>query len=124
MTNKDKRKSLDAIFQILDVNNDGSLTQNELEKVLSCTRPFYEGFEGTHEINGNEEAAKLMRKLKADDNGGKISREKFISALFDDPEFSSFQKQFNINEASVKPGIFYTEPGKVAPSLGDFLKNK
>ena len=122
MTNKDKRKSLDAIFQILDVNNDGTLQSWELEKILSCTRPFQDGFTGEQDINGAKEAEKLINKLNTDENGGKITREKFISTLFDDPEFFEFQKQFNLNEASVKPGEYYTDPGRIAPSLGDFLK--
>lgn len=124
LTNKDKRKSLDAIFQILDVNNDGYLQIWELEKILSCTRPFQDGFLGMQDENGAKEAEKLILKLDGDKNGGRITREKFISTLFYDPEFVEFQKQFNLSEASVKPGEFYTEPGRVAPCLGDFLKNK
>ena len=69
---------------------------------------------------GSKEAEKLMGKLST--NNGHITREKFISTLFDDPEFAEFQKQFNLNEASVKPGEYYTEPGRVTPSLGNFLK--
>ena len=112
---------MDAIFQILDVNNDESLTIDELEKVLACIRPFQEGFENTQDENGALEAAKLMRKLEAEKNGGKISRETFVSTLLKDTELENFQRQFNINEASYKPGEYYTEPGKM--SLGNFLKN-
>ena len=72
-------------------------------------RPFYDQ---EYEVSGANEAAKLMKKLDAN-NTGKVSKDAFVSSLLNDPESAEFCNSFNIDNASVKHGPLYTdEPGK------------
>ena len=71
LTGSDKKKTLETMFDILDLNNDGFLSQNEIEKVCIATRGKEEGQHfghlndefNTFEKNGKEEADKLMKKI-------------------------------------------------------------
>ena len=115
------------MFDILDLNRDGYLTQNEIERICIATRSFSEGDNyggrdcNTFEKNGRDEAEKLMKKLDTS-NEGKVSRDTFIKAMFDEPEFEIFQKRFNLNE-KLEHGCVYTDTGSVQVALGDLLKD-
>ena len=116
------------MFDILDLNRDGYLTQNEIERICIATRSLSEGenYHGgedfnTFEKNGKDEAEKLMKKLDKS-NEGKVSRDTFIKAMFDEPEFEIFQKRFNLNE-KLEHGCVYTDTGSVQVALGDLLKD-
>ena len=93
----------------MDIDQDGFVTENELQRILACMRPFYDN---EFEQNGANEAAILMKKLDTNKTG-KVPKEVFVSSLINDPECAEFCKSFNLDEASVKPGNLYTdEPGK------------
>jgi Ca2+-binding EF-hand superfamily protein len=130
LTGSDKKKSLETMFDILDLNNDGFLSQNEIEKVCIATRSREEGQNfghlndefNTFEKNGKEEAEKLMKKLDTK-NEGRVSKEVFLNAMFKEPEFETFRKRFNINEQLLQHGNVYTDPGSVPVALGDLLRD-
>lgn len=117
------------MFDILDLNRDGFLAQAEIERICIATRNINEGAVytqtaefNTFEKNGKEEAEKLMKKLDSS-NEGKVSKEKFITAMFNEPEFEVLQKRFNVDESETKYGYEYTDPGSVQVALGDLLKD-
>ena len=112
------------MFHILDLNNDGYLTQNEIETICIATRDREEGQNYDHlnpsfntfEKNGKEEAKKLMKKLDPT-NEGKVSKEIFLTVMLNEPEFEKFRNRFNI----VRQG---RDLGNGQLALGDFLKDK
>ena len=128
MTGADRRKSLETIFEILDLDKDGFINRIELEKIMIATRSVYEGDnfgsegnQNTFEQRGRDDAEKIIKKCDTN-NIGKIDKKTFISTLFEDPEFEEFQKRFNLDD---KRGLgpYYNKPGKTPLSLGDLLKD-
>ena len=114
------------MFDILD----GFLFQIEIEKVCIATRDREEGQNfghlndafNTFEKNGKEEAEKLMKKLDTQ-NEGKVSNEVFLNNMFNEPEFETFRKRFNISEQLLEHGNKYTDLGSVPVALGDLLRD-
>ena len=108
LTSIDRNKSLSAIFKILDIDTDGFVTEKEMAKIFGCMGWFSDAeFEAT----GAQQAEELMHKLDPN-QVGKVSKDAFVDALLNDPDCASFCNRFNINEASVIPGQYYTkEPG-------------
>ena len=114
LTSRDRNESLRAIFKILDIDTDGFVTEKEIVKIFACMGWFSDA---DFEASGAKQAEELMRKLDSN-QVGKVSKDAFVEALINDPDCASFCNRFNINEASVIPGNYYTqEPGV-------FLKNK
>ncbi len=127
LTGEDKRKSIETLVDILDFNKDGFISQSELEKIMIATRGFREGDnyggvdENKFEQNGREDAANILKKCDSSEEG-KVSTEKFISTLLEDPDFEEFRKRFNLDQYT-KLGPHYSRPGKKPLSLGDLLKD-
>ena len=114
------------MFDILDLDKNGYISQKELEKICIASRGVYEGDNyfgedrNKFEKRGTEDAARLMKKLD-ENNDGKIPKDKLISHLMNDPELQSLQKRFNLCE-NVGLGNRYTKPGDKPMSLGDLIK--
>ncbi len=114
------------MFDILDLDKNGYISQKELEKICIATRAYDEGdnFGGagrnTYEKRGAEDAARLMKKLD-ENNDGKIPKDKLIAHLMSDPELQALQKRFNLND-KMALGNRFTKPGDTPMNLGDLIK--
>ena len=125
LTGEDKKKSLEIMFSILDIDKDGYVSQKELETICIATRGIFEGDHSwcternTFEKNGQDDAARLMKKLD-DQNQGRITKDKLISHLMTDPDLEELQDRFNFN--STFTPVLRDDIGTKPMSLGDLIK--
>merc|ERR1712150_201423 len=76
MSNGTQEENLKKIFQVFDINNDGTISQKELDRVV---KDLLQSFKKDDELN-EENLAKDVFKEMDINTDGKITQEEFIHA--------------------------------------------
>ena len=87
MLNGNAEDNLGKIFQIFDVNNDGSISLEEMNVLVKNISVLVENQDG---IDKTKECAKRAFKEMDKDKNGVVTRDEFVSAVLNQEDVSKF----------------------------------
>ena len=87
MINGNAEDNLGKIFQIFDVNNDGSISLEEMNVLVKNISVLVENQDG---IDKTKECAKRAFKEMDKDKNGVVTRDEFVSAVLNQEDVSKF----------------------------------
>merc|ERR1712020_313356 len=82
MSNGTPEENLKQIFWVFDINNDGTVSQKELNRIVKDLFHLFKKDENTDKLNKDNLAEEAFKEMDANTDG-KITQEEFIRACLD-----------------------------------------
>ena len=88
MGNGSPKENLEQIFKIFDTNNDGTITQDEMQKIVKYLMMLMDQ-DDNPDHSSNQELASTAFKEMDKDQDGKVTKEEFVDACLSQARISS-----------------------------------